>query len=241
MIVHQKLLLVKQKKYQKILVMLIFFTKTAENVYMEDNNNCVDAHGFWKRVQVLCRQKGIYQKQLSEALGYGLRNLDLKIYRSSVPSTEELKRLSLYLGVSYDYLLDGRGVGTSPSFCVSFINEKATKSDSDPRKNDVRYISVPDGMRGYGDKVAALYISGDSMEPTLRRGDIVICDTCGYEGEGVYVIQMNGEGVVRRLYRDMGKYIIKTENPIYPQKIEPLESASIKVVGRVHYIIKRYD
>ena len=209
---------------------------------MEDNKNLIDAFVFWKRVQTLCRSKGILQKQLSEALGYGLRNLDLKIARGSVPSIEELKKLSIILGVSYEFLVDGTDKGKNPDYCVPVLNQR-TPENSAPKKNDdvSRYIAVPDGMRIYGDKVAALYISGDSMEPTLRRGDIVICDTCGYEGEGVYVIQMNGEGVVRRLYRDMGKYIIKTENPIYPQKIEPLESASITVVGRVHYIIKRYD
>lgn len=207
-----------------------------------NDNNLVDAFGFWKRVQRLCRQKEVLQKQLSEALGYGLRNLDLKISRGSVPSIEELKKLSNYLGVSYSYLIDGGEENKSPAFCVPVLNQK-TPENSAPKKNDdvSRYIAVPDGMQIYGDKVAALYVSGDSMEPMLRRGDMVVCDTCGYEGEGVYVLQSGGETYVRRVYKDMGKYVIKADNALYPQKTEPLESASIKVIGRVHYTIKRCD
>lgn len=209
---------------------------------MEDNKNLIDAFVFWKRVQTLCRSKGILQKQLSEALGYGLRNLDLKIARGSVPSIEELKKLSIILDVSYEYLVDGTDEGKSPDYCVPVLNQR-TPENSAPKKNDdvSRYIAVPDGMRIYGDKVAALYVSGDSMEPMLRRGDMVVCDTCGYEGEGVYVLQSGGETYVRRVYKDLGKYVIKADNALYPQKTEPLESASIKVVGRVHYTIKRCD
>lgn len=204
---------------------------------MEDNNNVIDAGAFWKRVQLLCRQKGIYQKQLSETLGYGLRNLDLKISRGSVPSVQELKKLAVYLNVSYEYLMDGKENPRNPAYCVPVINNSVVAAKAETS----RYVPVPDGMRIYGDKVAALYISGDSMEPMLRRGDMVICDTCGYEGEGVYVIKKGSEHCVRRVYKDMGKYIIKSDNPLYPQLTEPLESASITVIGRVHYTIKKID
>ena len=200
-------------------------------------DDLIDSFGFWKRVQKLCRQKGVLQKQLSETLGYGLRNLDLKISRGSVPSIEELKRLSNYLGCSYAYLIDGGEEKNRPTFCVPIFNKRT----ADTNNEVTRFVAVPDSMRIYGDKIAAVYVSGDSMEPMLRRGDMVFCDTCGYEGEGIYVIQSGGETYVRRVYKDLGKYVIKADNPLYPQKIEPLESASIKVVGRVHYTIKRCD
>ena len=41
------------------------------------------------------------------------------------------------------------------------------------------YIAVPNELKRYGKNLAALPVNGDSMEPTLKRGDLVICDSCG--------------------------------------------------------------
>jgi hypothetical protein len=35
------------------------------------------------------------------------------------------------------------------------------------------------------------------MEPTYFRGDMIICDSLGWDGEGVYAIQMDGSGFVK--------------------------------------------
>lgn len=59
------------------------------------------------------------------------------------------------------------------------------------------YIEVPGELKRYGKNLAALQVNGDSMEPTLKRGDLVICDSCGWDGEGVYVIHMDGCGYVK--------------------------------------------
>ena len=50
---------------------------------------------------------------------------------------------------------------------------------------------VPRQLRRFGEKLAALYVDGDSMEPTYFRGDMIICDSLGWDGEGVYAIQKN--------------------------------------------------
>ena len=50
---------------------------------------------------------------------------------------------------------------------------------------------VPRQLRRFGEKLAALYVDGDSMEPTYFRGDMIICDSLGWDGEGIYAIQKN--------------------------------------------------
>lgn len=105
----------------------------------------------------------------------------------------------------------------------------------------IGYIAVPDELRRYGNRLAALYVNGDSMEPTLHRGDLVVCDSCGWDGEGIYALRMDGCGYVKRLARKPGKIVVISDNPKYETWEEPAESEAINIIGRVHYTLKHVD
>lgn len=225
--------------------MLIFYTLFADNLGME-----IDL--FWERVQKLCKRNGITQRELSEKMGYGARNLEIKIQRNSLPNVEELKKLSEIFEVSFDFLIDGleenekREVKKKDNdkFFVPVLNQKLSAGYGQYLQDEpkiIGYMEVPRYLKQYGEKLGLLYVDGDSMEPTLRRGDLVLCDSCGYSGEGLYAIIRDGDGYVKRVYKDSGKFIIKSDNPMYPTKEEPQESQNLGIVGRVHYVIKHID
>ena len=102
-------------------------------------------------------------------------------------------------------------------------------------------VRVPAYLSKYGDKVAALTVDGDSMYPTLHRGDMVVCDSCGWSGEGIYALRMSGSGFVKRLTKAPGKIIILSDNPKYPTREEPEESQDIQIIGRVHCAITKVE
>jgi len=102
-------------------------------------------------------------------------------------------------------------------------------------------VRVPGYLSKYGDKVAALKVDGDSMYPTLSRGDMVVCDSCGWSGEGIYALRMSGSGFVKRLTKAPGKLIIISDNPKYPPREEPEESQDIQIIGRVHCAITKVE
>lgn len=56
-----------------------------------------------KRIQELCKEKGLSVPQLEQALGFG-RGALYKWEKSS-PSTDKLRRVADYFGVSLDYLM----------------------------------------------------------------------------------------------------------------------------------------
>ena len=97
----------------------------------------------------------------------------------------------------------------------------------------VAYIAVPRQLRRFGEKLAALYVDGDSMEPTYFRGDMIICDSLGWDGEGVYAIQMDGSGFVKRLSRKPGKLVVISDNPHYEPYEVPLDTDDIRIIGKV--------
>jgi phage repressor protein C with HTH and peptisase S24 domain len=102
-------------------------------------------------------------------------------------------------------------------------------------------VHVPAYLSRYGDKIAALTVDGDSMYPTLRRGDMVICDSCGWSGEGVYALRMNGEGFVKRLTQKPGKIVVISDNPKYESYEEPEGDQGFDIIGRVHCAITKME
>jgi phage repressor protein C with HTH and peptisase S24 domain len=79
------------------------------------------------------------------------------------------------------------------------------------------------------------------MEPTLHRGDMVVCDSMGWSGEGIYAVRMGGSGFVKRLTKAPGKVVIISDNPKYPLREEPEESEDFQVIGRVHCAITKVE
>lgn len=107
--------------------------------------------------------------------------------------------------------------------------------------NPIGYIAVPKELKRYGNKLAAIYVNGDSMEPTLQRGELVVCDSCGWDGDGIYALRMDGCGYVKRLARKPGKLVVISDNPKYETWEEPTESEAVSIIGRVHYTLKHVD
>lgn len=101
----------------------------------------------------------------------------------------------------------------------------------------VAYIAVPRQLRRFGEQLAALYVDGDSMEPTYFRGDMIICDSLGWDGEGVYAIQMDGSGFVKRLSRKPGKLVVISDNPRYETYEVPLDTDDIRIIGKVRGVV----
>lgn len=102
-------------------------------------------------------------------------------------------------------------------------------------------IKVPHYLAQYGEHIAALTVDGDSMEPTLHRGDMVVCDSMGWSGEGIYALRIGDCGFVKRLTKAPGKVVIISDNPKYPIREEPEESEELQVIGRVHCAITKVD
>ena len=111
--------------------------------------------------------------------------------------------------------------------------------DSDTK---IGLICVPESLREYKENIGVLRVKGDSMTPTLNNGDLIICDTCGYDnGEGVYAIRLNGNGYVKRIQVGKGELIIKSDNARYEPMTEPIGSQNVQIIGRVHYVIHHFE
>ncbi len=93
------------------------------------------------------------------------------------------------------------------------------------------------GVRG--EDLATVDATGDSMEPTIRDGDLLLIDTTNSEiRDGrIYVINIDGFLSVKRLQVQFGgKIALVSDNTRYaPQIVSPSEREPLRIVGRVVY------
>jgi len=90
-----------------------------------------------------------------------------------------------------------------------------------------------------------IYVQGDSMEPAMRAGDIILVNRVNQaiSADGIYVLQMEGTLLVKRLQRLPGNRIrITSDNPAYQpfeMELAALDADGNALVGRVVWIGRR--
>ncbi|MHB8921589.1 MAG: S24 family peptidase, partial [Halothiobacillus sp.] len=82
-----------------------------------------------------------------------------------------------------------------------------------------------------------IYVRGDSMEPALQSGEVVMVDaSAAIESirDGIHVIQIDGAVLIKRLQRLPGNRVkVTSDNTIYAAFEADLNTAEIKIIGRV--------
>lgn len=91
--------------------------------------------------------------------------------------------------------------------------------------------------------LALISVKGDSMQPTLSDGDLVLIDTSRkvVEDSGVYVIRLAEVLVVKRVQRHLdGSLTVTSDNPKYqPEHVSARHDTTVLVVGRVVWTGRR--
>ena len=206
----------------------------------------MEATDFWNRIKAKLAEKGKTQEWLCKETGMDLQSMRNRIYKSRFPSIEEALRILSIFGTTAEefFGISNEGLKSTISEDVMLIPvvEQAFSAghgqfvpDSDTVTD---YIAVPKELRKYSDKFAASRVKGDSMEPTLFSGDIIICDMNGYDGEdGIYTIIYKGKGFVKRLQRTSEGVKIISDNKFYDPMFESSESEDFRVIGKVRSVV----
>lgn len=78
---------------------------------------------------------------------------------------------------------------------------------------------------------------GDSMEPSLRAGDLLLIDRSveSVKQDSIYAIAHDGELRIKRIQRLFdGSLVIKSDNPSYrTEELSPAQAEQMRIVGRV--------
>lgn len=202
---------------------------------------------FWQRVEKALKENNITEAELSRRIGFTQAGITNWKTRGTIPRADIAIITAKALNTSVDYLVNGDvdisdNHKKSKIFLIPILNQElsAGRGQQLPDNDDKQgLVAIPAKIKKmFGDNLAALHVHGDSMQPTLNDGDMVVCDSLGWDNsDGIYAIRMNGNGYVKRIQVANGKILIKSDNPVYDTIEEPIESDNLNIIGKVRLII----
>jgi phage repressor protein C with HTH and peptisase S24 domain len=88
--------------------------------------------------------------------------------------------------------------------------------------------------------LSIIRVAGDSMEPSLRDGDDILVDrdAVAVKSGSIYVLRLDGMLMVKRLVRERGELLIRSDNDRYAD-IAGFDPATLAVIGRVLWCGRR--
>lgn len=213
--------------------------------------------------------RGFYdenQKEMAARLGAPYRTYQGWENGVAPPSLDVLNRL-VELGFNADWLLAGTGPMRRPEEDASFqavVVREAPGLVSIPFYEDTRaaagggalangdaprFIAMEEAYlsRAFGvgaRELAVMPADGESMEPTIRAGELMLFDRSEHGcrlRDGIFIVRLEGALVVKRLQPLPGQVVeVKSDNPAYtPYTLRLDPGTDFAILGRVVVIFRR--
>ena len=196
--------------------------------------------------------------ELSKQLGITTATMSGYRKRQSLPM-EQCIKIAEKTGASLDWLILGKD---SPRARSSSPVQDYDDSDAAWVPLYDVYASAGSGLDIWGEEVeqyipfshvwlnqqnlhskdlVCIKVRGDSMEPTLNNGDVILVNTARQVGDGVFVVRIGNLLRVKRLQTLLnGSLKISSDNPIYESEtLNPKEDSDFAIIGECHSKIAR--
>jgi len=188
------------------------------------------------RIKELRKLYGISQLDLATRLGVARSTVAMWETEKSQPDNEAVKRLCSIFDVSADHLL---GIEKESKYgaTVPVLGNVAAGIPIDAIEDITDYEEIDRDMALQG-KHFALRVKGNSMEPRMHEGDVIIVrqQESADDGDIVVALIENSEAAVKRLVRHKKGINLVSFNPIYPPMFfsnEEIEELPVRVIGKV--------
>ena len=169
-----------------------------------------------------------------------------KLERKEIESPKLLIECLRKIGLNPNYFLTGEGMPKENEIVEEKKEQETIPANVQERiipfienllsaDSQDKLLTIP-GSQDFPD-LKALRVSGDSMSPTVKDGDLVVCGVDGWQGDGLYVYLAQNFPCVKRLILLPDGYQIMNDNKIYPTWT--CKTDEIEIVGRVYYTLIR--
>lgn len=198
---------------------------------------------FSKNLKFLRKQKKLSQDYIAERLGYKSFTTIQK-WESGIaePSVDKLRELSEIFDVSMDELLN-KDLSSkviefiSRAFKIPVLGRVVAGIPIEAIEEILDYEEIDESLARTGE-FFALQVKGDSMEPRMLEGDVVIVRKQESVNSGdIAIVLVNGdEATVKRVrILDSGLMLIPFNSKYVPwtYTAEEVESRPVQIIGKV--------
>ena len=189
------------------------------------------------KIKELRERLGLPQKAFAIDLGVSQPTVSDWESGRKVPSAKSTAKIADYFGVSVDYLI-GRDEKTDEDvYRVPVLGRVAAGIPLFAAEEIIDWEELPKIWKHKGDYFG-LQIQGNSMEPRMCDGDIVIVrqqETC--ESGQTAIVMVNGdEATCKRVVFHENGLTLVSNNPVYPPRFftsEEVEKLPVRIIGVV--------
>lgn len=146
---------------------------------------------------------------------------------------KEISNFADYIYSNKDYHLPQPPLTLSEDYLETYTNARAAAGLGayNSSYEDGSYIRVK--LSDTSDYDAIVDVKGNSMEPTIKDGDVAFVDFSFDQKDGkVYVVQHEDDTYIKRCYFEKDKLTLKSDNPEY-QDIVFQGLDEVRVIGKV--------
>lgn len=193
------------------------------------------------RLKEIRRQFGLSQLELAKRLRVSRSTIAMWETGGSNPDNEALMRISSIFDVSVDYLLGREGqknnAASNGSVKIPVLGDVRAGLPMEAVENILDYEEISSDMAAHGDYFA-LRIRGDSMEPRIHEGDVVIVRRQPDVDSGdLAIVLVNGDSATIKRVRKLSDGIMliplnPSYEPIY-YDVSTCASLPVQILGRV--------
>ena len=195
------------------------------------------------RIAELRKTANISQAKLGKIIGVAQNTVCNWENGNREPDQVSLNKIADYFNVSVDYLLGRQATMDSPtpsvpgSKWIPVLRAVAAGVPLEAIEEIEDYEEISPEMAASGDYFA-LRIKGDSMEPRIHTGDVVIVRRqCNCETGDMAVVLVNGdEATVKRIKKRPEGLMLIPNNPAFEPMFysnEDISSLPVRILGRV--------
>ena len=194
----------------------------------------VTIQGFGDRIKQLCDGRGISVRTAEVELGFANGYFLAIDKHGSCPSAKRLRMIADYFGVTQEYLLGESSPDGTTGVMIPLLGRVAAGLPITAVENIIGQEEIKKQLAATGE-FFALRIRGNSMEPDIRDGDVVIVRQQDYADDGDVVIALiNGDdGVCKSFHRSNGTVVLASKNPAYAPMVFGPNGPPLRILGRV--------
>ena len=195
---------------------------------------------FKKRLRELRLSRNLTQDKLAQDLGIAKSTISMYENGNREPDFETLELIADYFNVTLGSLMTGNApdaLKKSSGIVIPVLGYVRAGVPIEAVEDVLDYEEISMDMASKGEHFA-LSIKGDSMEPKISEGDVVIVrkQNIVENGELAVVLVNGNDATVKRFYmNDNGITLISTNpsyEPFYYSK-EQVDSLPVQIIGKV--------
>ena len=211
-------------------------------------------------LKILRSRKGVSQKEMAEYLDVSKSAYNMYESGQRSMNPDVLAKLSDYFGVSIDTILGREDITEMPVKEIVIKPEIEYEDEvlipvvaslhcgygvsGDPY-TIIDYQKVPKSYKSrYGEGLVLNYATGDSMFPTIKSGDLMLCYPDNIWDDGtIVIVNVNGSDTVKRIYHALdGGIDLIPDNPKYKTvhySQKDIDDLQIRVLGHVITVLPK--